>query len=214
MLVTVFHSNDLKICIISGLHTSLSLLFVRMTTCPFLISYFCQYPVHFLAFVRVITTWHVLRLRIEEGGTMAKRCARSNKLWRRISSLDEWLLVSQEGLCSMEFVSHSIYLGLSVYLNWVGYLYFNTCTVYILLLCTMTNNCTIISQIITLLHVSTLSCHPQGACNQYLAKLHKYFKYSCWYTVLLPTAAFEIQLRPRDSVVFGFFIFVYKYPIS
>jgi len=24
---------------------------------------------------------------------------------------------------------------------------------------------TIISQIITLLHVSTISCHPQGACN-------------------------------------------------
>jgi hypothetical protein len=33
----------------------------------------------------------------------------------------------------------------------------------------MTNKCTIISQIITLLHVSTLSCHPQGACNQYCA---------------------------------------------
>jgi len=32
----------------------------------------------------------------------------------------------------------------------------------------MTNKCTIISQIITLLHVSTLSCHPQGACNEYL----------------------------------------------
>jgi len=45
---------------------------------------------------------------------------------------------------------------------------------------TMTNKCTIISQIITLLHVSTLSCHPQGACNQYLAKLHKYFTCSCW----------------------------------
>jgi len=30
------------------------------------------------------------------------------------------------------------------------------------LLCgTMTNKCTFISQIITLLHVSTLSCHPQ-----------------------------------------------------
>jgi len=29
----------------------------------------------------------------------------------------------------------------------------------------MTNKCTIISQIITHLHVSTLSCHPQGACN-------------------------------------------------
>ena len=30
----------------------------------------------------------------------------------------------------------------------------------------------IISQIITFLHVSTLFCHPQAACNQYLAKLH------------------------------------------
>jgi len=30
----------------------------------------------------------------------------------------------------------------------------------------MTNKCTIISQIITLLHVSTLSYHPQEACNQ------------------------------------------------
>ena len=38
----------------------------------------------------------------------------------------------------------------------------------------MTNKCTIISQIITLLHVSTLSCHPQGARNQYLDKLYKY----------------------------------------
>jgi hypothetical protein len=33
-----------------------------------------------------------------------------------------------------------------------------------LLFCTMTNKCTIISQIITLLHVSTLSRHPRGAC--------------------------------------------------
>jgi len=38
---------------------------------------------------------------------------------------------------------------------------------------------TIISQIITLLHISTLSCHPQTACNQYLSKLHQYFKCSC-----------------------------------
>jgi len=44
----------------------------------------------------------------------------------------------------------------------------------------MTNKCTIISQTITLLHVSTLSCHPQGACNRYLARLRKYFKCSCW----------------------------------
>ena len=52
--------------------------------------------------------------------------------------------------------------------------------IFILLFCTMTNKCTIISQIITLLHISTLSCHPQGACNQYLAKLHKYVKCSWW----------------------------------
>jgi hypothetical protein len=39
---------------------------------------------------------------------------------------------------------------------------------------------TIISQIITLLHVSTLSCHPQTACKQYLAKLHQYFKCNYW----------------------------------
>jgi len=53
-------------------------------------------------------------------------------------------------------------------------------TIVFFLFCTMTNNCTIISRIITLLHVSTLSCHPQGACNENLAKLHKYFKSSCW----------------------------------
>jgi len=38
----------------------------------------------------------------------------------------------------------------------------------------MTQKSTIISQFITLLHVSTLSCHFQGACNQYLARLNKY----------------------------------------
>jgi hypothetical protein len=47
------------------------------------------------------------------------------------------------------------------------------------LFCTVTNKCTIISQIITLLHVSTLLCHPQGACSQHLTKLQKYFKCSC-----------------------------------
>jgi len=44
----------------------------------------------------------------------------------------------------------------------------------------MTNKCTIIPQIITLLNVSTLLYNPQGACNQYLAELHKYIKCSCW----------------------------------
>jgi len=56
----------------------------------------------------------------------------------------------------------------------------NTCSVHLLLFCTMTKKCTVISQIVTLLHVSTLSCYLQGPCNQYLAKLHKYFKCSCW----------------------------------
>ena len=42
------------------------------------------------------------------------------------------------------------------------------CTMHLLLFCTVTNKCTVISQIITLLHVSTLSCHPQAACKQYL----------------------------------------------
>ena len=43
---------------------------------------------------------------------------------------------------------------------------------HLLLFRTVTNKCTIISQIITLLHVSTLSCHPETACNQYLANIY------------------------------------------
>jgi len=43
----------------------------------------------------------------------------------------------------------------------------------------MTKKFTIILQIVTLLHVRTLSCHHQGACNQYLAKLHKYLYFKC-----------------------------------
>jgi len=36
---------------------------------------------------------------------------------------------------------------------------------HLVLFCITTNKRTIISQIVTLLHVSTLSCHPQRACN-------------------------------------------------
>jgi len=46
--------------------------------------------------------------------------------------------------------------------------------------CKVTNKCTIISQNITILHVPTLLCHPQGAFNEHLVTLHKYFKCSCW----------------------------------
>ena len=53
----------------------------------------------------------------------------------------------------------------------------NTLPSYTSIFCTMTNKCTPISQIIILLHVSTLSRHSQGACNQHLAKLHKYILY-------------------------------------
>jgi hypothetical protein len=44
----------------------------------------------------------------------------------------------------------------------------------------ITNKCSIISQIITLPHISVPSCHAQGACSQCRAKLHNYFKCSCW----------------------------------
>jgi len=40
----------------------------------------------------------------------------------------------------------------------------------------MTNKCSIISQIITFLHVSTLSCHHQGSCNQYLCQVTQVFQ--------------------------------------
>jgi hypothetical protein len=57
---------------------------------------------------------------------------------------------------------------------------FITCNVRLLLFCTMANKCTIISQNITLLRISTLTCHPQEARDQCLAKLHKYFICRCW----------------------------------
>ena len=57
-----------------------------------------------------------------------------------------------------------------------------TCILKLLEICflffKMTNKC--ISQNFTLLHASTLSCRPQGACNQSPVKLRKYFKCSCW----------------------------------
>ena len=41
------------------------------------------------------------------------------------------------------------------------YIYINTCTVHLVLFYTITDKCEINSQIITLLLVSALSCHPQ-----------------------------------------------------
>jgi len=69
---------------------------------------------------------------------------------------------------------NDFYYNLCVLVGQIKDLILSTCTVQ------LRKKCTIISQVITLLSVSTLSCHPQGACNQYLAKLHKYFKCVCW----------------------------------
>jgi len=75
--------------------------------------------------------------------------------------------------------------------------YFSTCTLHLLLFCPMSNKCIIISQFITLLQISTLLCHSQTACNQYLVKLHKYFKHlPCilYYFALWQTNAFLSQI--------------------
>jgi hypothetical protein len=60
----------------------------------------------------------------------------------------------------------------------------------------MNNKSTIILKIISLLRVSTLLCHPQGTCNQYFAKLQKYFKCSC---VTWP--AVDYKLLEDDTIV-------------
>ena len=66
--------------------------------------------------------------------------------------------------------------------TWHSVTFIRLANIRALLFCTTTNRSTITlnSHTITLLHVSTLSCLPQWARNQYLAKLHKYFKCSCW----------------------------------
>jgi len=87
-----------------------------------------------------------------------------------------------------------------------SYSYFNVCTVHLLIFCTMTNKCTIISQIITFLHASTLSCHPQGACNPYLAKLSKYLivnciTNSCIWNTCATGQNIEYKLPEDDTIV-------------
>ena len=52
------------------------------------------------------------------------------------------------------------------------------------------------SQIITLLHVSTLSRHPQTACNQHLAKLHQYV-----YAVLVVQFTISQILFDKDDTI-------------
>ena len=64
----------------------------------------------------------------------------------------------------------------------------------------MTNKCTIISQIITLLHVSTLSCHPQAACNQYL--------------VITPIQKVALSVKSTDETNNELVLFQYLYCVS
>ena len=54
--------------------------------------------------------------------------------------------------------------------------YFNKCIVHLLLFCTMTNQWKIISQIITLLHVSTLSCASSGSLWSIPCKVTRVFQ--------------------------------------
>jgi hypothetical protein len=64
------------------------------------------------------------------------------------------------GVCVPWYLLLIIYIFLRVYLS--SGISTKPLTLHPLF-CTMTNKCTIISQIMTLLYVSTLSCHPQGA---------------------------------------------------
>ena len=76
-----------------------------------------------------------------------------------------------------------------------------------LVFCPMTNKCTIISQIITLLHVSTLSCHPQTACIlPYYQQMHNYFKNyhttTCFDTIVSSSDSLYFALWPTNAQLF------------
>ena len=75
-----------------------------------------------------------------------------------------------------------------------------------LLFCKMANKSTIAItlQMITLLRVSTLSYHIQGARIHYLAKLHKGFKCSCWcvtiYKLIVIVLLLVVLQNKKDTV--------------
>ena len=113
---------------------------------------------------------------------------RTQKFLSQISSFFKYcnkyeLSIKKVSLCLTESTQSELKLNVLGRKSWFAkitnkkYIYF--------LFCSMTNKSTITInlQIITLLRVSTLSCHPQGTRNQYLAKLHKCFKCSCWQSV-------------------------------
>jgi hypothetical protein len=78
------------------------------------------------------------------------------------------------------------------------------------LLSALNNQCTIISQIVTQLHVSTLTCHTHTPYNQYLARLHQYFYYdqpiqnyltnyhtaTCFDNIMLPSQSIPYPVTP------------------
>jgi len=81
------------------------------------------------------------------------------------------------GSCFWFLIYIYIYIYVYIYSIFI-FCFFCFYFLFLLLFSTRSNKCTIISQIITLVHVSTLSCLPQGACNQYRTKLHKNLKCS------------------------------------
>jgi hypothetical protein len=112
-------------------------------------------------------------------------------------------LIDQLLCCSYMFRHYRVILRQLVINTLLSYTSMSNVAVgnTILLFCTMTNKRTIISQIIALPHVSTLSCHRQTACNQYLVKLHKYVKCSCWqYNLKFHTCFMLLKSRCLKSL--------------
>jgi hypothetical protein len=122
--------------------------------------------------------WHAVNRMCKNCGPSFSAINTTVRLKLDICAKQPRCIIIRANLLIMSSVHAWCCLHTEKYLQ-ISNAYFNTCTVHLLLFCTMTNKCTIISQIITLLHVLTLSCHPQGACNQCLAKF-KYFKCRCW----------------------------------
>ena len=143
--------------------------------------------------------------------------------WARIATKDSWTLSNIRVRISNLIFSLSFTKPQPVSSTRSGFLtamllrlkspgiYFNIlipCTANLLFHCTMTNKCTIISQMITLLNVSTLSCHTQGECSQYLAKLHKYsnsavgnITHSCIWNNCVNWQGIDCKPPEDDSIV-------------
>ena len=77
----------------------------------------------------------------------------------------------------------------------ISYFLFMDSLFFIFLIFALTNKCTINRQIfILLLHVSTLLCHPQTICNQFLAMLHNYINAAVGNTICNFTYIYDFEI--------------------